>query len=775
MRLLTLSQLRHLRFAPWSTLTVVLGIALAVSSIVAVHQISRQVVVSLADVMPAYLDDVSDLVDRPGLVMSDYFELRERWRRGELAQLVGLMPLVEGSVLTDRGVISVVGVDAFSGVRAVAGLAFLPPGTIVAGPSLDVAVDESLTIGDVPYRVAFVHETVPAGMVVTDIGTAQMMLGRDDEALDRIAVVAEPSLRRLEAWGERLMPGLSAGLRLPAWTLPGWRVQPVDSALPDLAFARSVLFNLGALGSLALVVAWLLVYQVGVIWLRRRALTLTRLEQMGVSHRELRSGFLSSLVGLGGVAAGVGVVTGDILARALSRAVTGYGNLGIPVPSLDGWVVGKALASAVLVCLAGGWVAYRRERLPASGTLLRWLFPCGMFAVGTYGLAGTDSLLGAFAAVAAVAVLGLLAISPALRGLKRYATRMKGGLLLRSGVRELVWYPGDLAVAVGALVLALATSIAIAAMVDSFRSDFERMLDQRLAYDLFVDGGGRDLDNLGRELADLAGVTRVQRYGGQEMTLLGRRLAVSFTRFDARESRRYGLDSALMVGQCIVSERLARELALDIGDAVPEIGLTVAGIFPGYGDAVPRLLMNEADAIRLGLPLRYDRLGVDAAEPSLIIGRLEATGEGMVVQERTAVRTRALAVFDQTFTITGALTLLALIVAAVGLYNALLALALQRQRTRHLFDAMGVTGVEQTWVDAGRTMAVCTLVVLLALPLGLLMGALLCEVINPRAFGWSIALAPGAGTIFRPVLVALGVSALVSLLPVPSEEVPDVE
>ena len=55
-----------------------------------------------------------------------------------------------------------------------------------------------------------------------------------------------------------------------------------------------VLFNLGALGSLALVVAWLLVYQVGVIWLRRssglfseKPSYLGRLSAM--SNQEMRS------------------------------------------------------------------------------------------------------------------------------------------------------------------------------------------------------------------------------------------------------------------------------------------------------------------------------------------------------------------------------------------------------------------------------------------------------------------------------------------------------
>jgi len=608
MRLATLSQARYLRFAPWSTLTVLLGIALAVSSIVAVHQIGRQVVVSLAGVMPAYLDDVAYLADRPGLTMADYFDLRARWRRGELPELTGLMPLVDGNVRTDRGVVSVVGVDAFSGVSAVAGLALVPPGSVVVSAATGVAPGETMVLNGVPRPVALVHEAVPPGVVITDIGTAQRILDRGDEALDRIAVVVNPSLRRLADWGDRLLPGLSAGVRLPEWSLPGWRVQPVDVSLPDLAFARSVLFNLGTLGSLALVVAWLLVHQVSVIWLRRRALMLTRLTQLGMSHRELGAGFLTTLLGIGVAAATVGLGTGQLLAHGLTQVATGYGNPATPLPPLDGWVVGKAMASAAAVCLVGGWFAYRRERMAVAPLPVRWLLPVGLLAVAWFGLARTDSLLGAFAAICSVAALALLSIPPLLRGLKRHAVGARGGLLVRSGVRELVWYPGDLAVATGALVLALATSVAVATMVDSFRSDFQRMLDQRLAYDLFIDGGGRHLDALADSLEGLQAVRRVQRYGSQQVELLGRQLDVSYTRFDDRESRRYGLTAPLATGQCIVSERLSRALGLELGQEISELGLTVAGVFPGFGDTAPRLIVGEEDAERLGLPVRHDRL-----------------------------------------------------------------------------------------------------------------------------------------------------------------------
>jgi hypothetical protein len=193
----------------------------------------------------------------------------------------------------------------------------------------------------------------------------------------------------------------------------------MESDLPDLVFARSVLFNLGALGSLALVVAWLLVYQVGIMWLRRRQQTFERLRQMGVSDRELRSGFLLGLTGLGLVSSLAGLWLGDLLAGGLTRMVTGYGEIGTAGDGLHYWLVLKALGSAAGVCLLGGWIAFEREaRQRVAGGRARLVVALVVLA-GIAGVLVDDSLLGGFVGIAAAALFTLWSIAPLLRGLAR--------------------------------------------------------------------------------------------------------------------------------------------------------------------------------------------------------------------------------------------------------------------------------------------------------------------------------------------------------------------
>ncbi|MFV2089069.1 MAG: FtsX-like permease family protein [Pseudomonadales bacterium] len=773
MKLLTTSQLRFLKLAPWSTFTVFVGVMLGVSSIVAVHQISMRVVAGLEEVTPRYFRSVSHLLEKTDLSMEDYFDLRASWRSGKLPEIVGMMPLIEGQMIVDASSYSIVGLDGLSGVSEVLGLAFLAPGELVVAGQSGYVEGQSIQIGAGEFTIAFSHESVPGGVMLTDIGTAQEVLGWNDNALSRIAVMTRSPPIDLIAWADRLLPGFSAGVVLDEWALPGWRVRSMASELPSLAFARSVLFNLGALGSLALVVAWLLVYQVSVIWLRRRQQTLQRLRQMGVRESELLIGFLVSLLGLGVLASVVGIGVGQLLANLLARSASGYSGAELSMaPDIERWVLIKAVGSAIGVCLVGGWLAFMKESRGSVSVRLQWLLVVILLASCLSGVLISDSLLGGFISIGAASLLVLLGVRPLLEWLRGFSRRLGGGSLLRKvGLRELVWYPGDLAIAVGALALALATSIAIALMVDSFRQDFQQMLDRRLVQDVFVVAEGRDLSELAVQLASRPDVQRVQSYGRIDTRIDGRRVALGYTRFDERESKRYGLDRALGMDECLLSERLARDIGASVGGSLEldEVEFTIAGIFAGFGDTEPRLLMDQESARRLGIRLRMDRLSVTTRSEDALIEALKRMDPTLEVRAGRVLRETAMRVFDQTFAVTQALTLLALIVASVGLYNALLALRLVQQQSLELLVAMGVSASELKTIERWRVVGVGCATLLFALPLGVLMGWLLCQVINPRAFGWSLNLLIDWPSFVWPVASAIAVMALISLLPTPRE------
>ncbi|MDZ7670197.1 MAG: ABC transporter permease [Gammaproteobacteria bacterium] len=783
--------------APWSAATALLGVALGVASVVAVHLISARVEHSLDQSLPLHLAGLTHMAEREGLSADDYFDLRAWWRGQGGTDIEAMVPVVEGHTLLDGRRVLVVGADWLAMPRAGTGAnavtvtgEFLSGEEVVADARLGVAAGESLTVAGRDYRIADVGETGLGPALFVDIAVAHRMLGLDADALSRVGLAGADPWQRWRRWLDRLMPGFSAGLpQRPSPALPGpapadaglqdaWRVLPVAAERPTAELARSVLFNLGALGGLALLVAWFLIYQVGVIWLRRQQLLFERLQVLGVGPGRLRRGFLTLFAALGLLATIVGVVLGALLAPLLvGLSAQGVDvNSGTPsgLAALDVWVLGKAAASGLGVCLLAGQGAFARAWRPRepSPWRRRLVIPA-LAAVALLGI-GLDGsgVVGGFAAILAMSLLGVALVLPALALLRRAADRLRGRLTVRLALRDVAWYPRVLNVALAALTLAVATSIGIGVMVESFRLDFQRMLDIRLAGDLYVDRSGGNFDALDAWLAGQPDAARVVRFGEERIRIEGRPVELGYGRFDAAQSARYGYAGALQPGEALISENLARELDAGPGAALRAgpARLTVVGTFPGFGEAMGRVLVDEATLPRLNLPPRFDRLTVELAPGSRLADRLTAEFPDARVESRSDVRALALRIFDRTFAITQALTLLALTVAVVGTYNALTALRLQQAPTARLLAAQGMSDGQLRRIGVLRAGTLGGIAVVLALPLGLAMAWVLCTVINPRSFGWTVSLhLPAAGWL-PPLLLGMGAAVLAGALPAPREQ-----
>ena len=806
MMLLAKSQMRFLLRVPWSALTALVGLTLGVASVVAVHQISTGVDSSLRDTTPPHLTELSHLLDFPGLDAEGYFSLRRRWRLGEYPEISAIVPIVEGQAILAGRSVTVIGADWLAlGIRSAGGsgaitsdvglpvIDMLAESQVLAAVELGLAEDQRFTVNGRKYAVAGVLEANLGPVLFADIGVAHELLQLSPQTLSYIGIRVEDSWFSWRAAMEQLMPGLSAGLPDPA--VPEalaieWAVRPVAYDLPSASFARSVLFNLGALGSLALVVAWFLIYQVAVIWLRRQQLLISRLGALGVGPGEFLVGFLFSFAVFGLMATALGIALGQALSGVLVRLSTaGYSDVA-GSPELGPWVVGKAVVSGLGVCIVGGWAAFSREwfdfRLRRWLALLLTAFLVALVVIGA--AVEASGLLGGFASILALSLLAVMALTVLLRLFRPLSEHLGGRVLLRMGLRDAVWYPRVIGVALAALTLAVATSIAIGLMVESFRLDFVRMLDIRLAGDLYLRGEPLEISQARRWLEAQPEVVRVRASGVVRGRAGGRPVELSYADYDAGQMQRYGYNKALGDSQILISERLSRQVGAGAGDLLEVAGgeFEVVHVFPGFGDPVPRVLVSLAAVRELGLTTVFDRLtvelrdglnGVPQQVPQLgrqlgpLLGdRLKDRFAALNLQRRDGVRKLALQIFDRTFAVTQALTLLAMAIAVVGMYIALTALRLTQGPTLQLLSFQGVTPRELLGLSALRSLALGGLALLLALPLGLAMAWVLCRIINPRAFGWTVELQFPLSGWLPPLLLGLFAALLAGLLPAPREK-----
>ncbi len=180
----------------------------------------------------------------------------------------------------------------------------------------------------------------------------------------------------------------------------------------------------------------------------------------------------------------------------------------------------------------------------------------------------------------------------------------------------------------------------------------------------------------------------------------------------------------------------------------------ISGTFSAFGDLKPRLIADDASPIVAALSetLRVDSVAIQSDRSQEVAGKLRGFFPALELRLQSDIRQIALKVFDQTFAITTVLIAIALMVAAISMYIAVTTMRLNRQTGRQLLDALGVNRVEQNVMNLALGTGLGVVAMIVALPVGLIFGWILCSVINPRAFGWTIELQVSAGAILWPCI-----------------------
>ena len=763
---------RFLARTPWSTFMAFLGVALGVVSIVSVHLISTTIATRLDTLIPQQLVGYSHFLHRENLHTDAYFALRQQWRHGQHPDIIHLAPLIDEIHRLDGENIRVIGIDLFS-VRG-----DFPNS---AQPALKhefswsgVWVDETLfKKGDKLALLGLPLNGViagPPGVLLADIGTAQGILGWPSTRISYVGLEIRSSLAAWVQVAEHLLPGFSAGFTASKTKLPNldqWQLLSLADQHPASQFGKSILFNISALGLLALLVAWFLIYQVAVSWLRRLWPVLQRLHVIGVEWRTLGAFFVAALSVLGLVAGMVGLALGYWLAYFLFNEMTQLGN---PELDLDLWVILKALISSVGVCMVGGLWAIRQSRakLLRKANIYLLLTLAALIVGGVF--VPRTGLAGGFLSIALLSIFTALVVTPVLSALRRYAGLIAGPYLLRLSLRESFWYPQDMSVALSGLTLAVATAIGVGLMVDSFRADFSSMLDRRLSYDIVVRGEDKALQVLHKTLSAASleqngNVHRVQKYSELGLRIDGIPMMLIQTRMDLEESRRYGYEKMLGSAQMLISEQAGRLLGVDVEDALllNDKHFEVVGVFSSFGDMTPKLIVDDG-AVYENADNPISGLSLSMHDPAEGMSRLAIRFPELEFVLQTQLRRTALAAFDQTFSITTVLIFIAMLVASLGVYVAVNALRLNKQTNGRLLESMGISRLEVHGMDLALGIGIGVVAMLFAIPLGLSFGWILCSVINPRAFGWTVVPQFSASAVFVPVALGVAAAAVAGLV-----------
>ncbi len=106
--------------------------------------------------------------------------------------------------------------------------------------------------------------------------------------------------------------------------------------------------------------------------------------------------------------------------------------------------------------------------------------------------------------------------------------------------------------------------------------------------------------------------------------------------------------------------------------------------------------------------------------------------------DQAQIKSIALDIFSQTFAITRALNGVTLMVAVIGLFSACFMLLDARKAAIARLYALGVSRRKLMTMVVGQIVALVSFTLVIALPLGAMVGYVLTDIVTLRAFGWSL-------------------------------------
>lgn len=813
MNTLTISSARYLWRRPWQMMLAVTGVALGVAVVVAVDLANDSALRAFRLSMDQVAGEAThQIIGGPtGLDEQVYTRLRLHGMRDSA-------PVIEAYGTADSETVRILGVDplaeagfrnhlAREGDDAVADLIAMPDSAMLATSTarrLGVNAGEpfDLQVAGQSHRIRLVglidangrSDSAIDGLMITDVATAQEITGMTGRlSWVDLALPAGPAGDRTKENIRNLLPAAAA-------------LVPAESRTHAMGqMTRAFRTNLAAMSLLALIVGMFLIYNTMTFTVVQRRALLGGLRLLGVTRGEILAMVLAEALVIGGAATVIGLGAGAVLGRGLLGLVTRTINdhyfvltvtdLQLTVgPLIAASLLGvgatllAALGPALEASTTSPQAALQRSSLESkSHTLMPRLARGGVaaaLAACLLLLLPDRSIGGGFTALFLV-VLGLTFTAPWLTvRLSRVAAWLLGGLgvYVRLAVRGIGDALSRTGVAVAALMLAVATTVGVGVMIESFRATVSEWLQATLRADIYVStpglGSRRASGGLDPALVEeLLAVPGVAAYSaGRQVTLESDKGLTNLFVLDpaAGLTPRYPLKagepervwSAFLDGRAVlVSEPLAYHRRLSIGDRIelrtargPRT-FAIAGVYYDYGSEHGEVLMPRSlyrryfddDAITgLGLYLAPDGRPEDIMRA--VRKTAAATHAGsVVIRSNRELREISMRIFDRTFAITDVLRLLAVVVAVVGILGALMALQLERGKEIAILRAIGFTPGQVQGLVTLQTGLMGLSAGLLALPTGAALAWLLIHVINRRSFGWTM------HTVIPPEVLANGV------------------
>ena len=647
---------------------------------------------------------------------------------------------------------------------------------------------------------------------VLDIAAAQEAFAQVGRLSQIDLIVEEAHVDAVAADLRKLVPGDAVVQR------PAQRGSQVAGMLAAFQL------NLSALSCISIFVGAFLIYNAVAIAVVRRRSEIGILRAVGAGQGQLMRMFLVEAAFIGFIGSLLGMALGISLAgftlHAVSKTVStlyiAVKAREILVPAWLWW--GGPLAGTILAVLSALVPAREAANTSPRAAMLRVTlhhatarFAWVLAAVGAALIAlafllcqpfiGQRSAFAGFAAAFAT-LAGFSLITPLFT--------LWGGKVAQKLAGAVFGIEGNLAgsylqralnrssLVIAALMVSLAMMIGVSVMVRSFRQTVAAWVDSTVSADLFIapatgfsgDSGPGLPDEVVRYATTLPAVRLADTLRGAEIMVDNKPVFIAAnvlpglvngerkTRFLETAGDETTIRQTYNEGKFIlVSERFKNLLGYDAGDTLTLVtpsgprDFFIGGVFYDYTPNECLLYMPQSLYRRYwhdygidGIAL-YLKAGISTESVKEDIERRFGAKYQLTIQATRELHATVFNTFDQTFAVTYALQLIAIIVAAIGIFDTLIALLLERSRELATLRAMGASSaqiIKMTYIEFGL---IAVFAWVIGVAAGLCLAWELIYVINLQFFGWTILWTLQPFVLLQALALALVAAVGAGILP----------
>lgn len=647
-------------------------------------------------------------------------------------------------------------------------------------------------------------------IMVMDIGPAQELFDMRGR-LSRIdMIVPAESADQLIV---RLRKVLPSGVAVERPSRRGTQVEKMLAAFQ---------YNLTALSLIALLVGMFVIYNAMSITIVRKRAEIGILRAMGASRRLIFAVFVVQAALLGAAGSAIGVGLGLVFARYCVKAVSQTVQaLYVEQPPADITVNYPALLLAFAFGLSMTLLAALAPLLEAVSVAPAEAARRGSFEPrlsrfsGAVALGGLSLLLCAGISACLPAVNGFplfgyvsaaLTIFGAALCLPVVLARVLSclqpvmyrffGATAKVAVASLGASIVRTSVTVASLTVGISMMVSLAIMIGSFRQTVIVWVEQTLKADLYVtplmrnvaSRAGRLPASLVQRVRLVPGVEAVDAFvefpieykgeptnlGAGDLDVLSKHGNLMFLHGRTAQSV---LSAVLFSPSCIVSETFALRNNVHEGETLTldsphgPFTVKVEAIYYDYASdrgviVLPRALYAQhyPDTYSTSLGV-YLKPGADTDSVRSSIIRALGPDVRLSVRSNNELRKEVLRIFDNTFAITYALHAIAILVAILGVMNALFALTFELRRDLAILTYIGASMRQIKQIVLVQAATLGLLGDLLGMAVGFVLSLLLINVINKQSFGWTVQLNIPVSFLAESFLLVLLFSLLSGWLP----------